>query len=141
MRIRNNRTGAVTVEFALVCPVFLMLIFGLIEFSRISIIRHAVDNAAYEAARVGIIPGATATEVTSAVQASLDAVGLTATTILVTPFPLGDSADDVTVEVTVSVADNSWGVPHFAQGLNLTGSASLGTERYRGFAPPASPPP
>ena len=125
-----------TVEFALVCPIFVLLVFGMIEFSRVSIIRHAVDNAAYEGARVGIIPGANVTDVATAAQRHLDAVGLSGATINVTPNPLNDLADDVTVQVIVPVGSNSWGVPEFTTGLNLNASATLGTERYRGFASP-----
>jgi Flp pilus assembly protein TadG len=130
----------VTVEFALVCTLFFFIVFGLIEFSRISIVRHAIDNAAYEGARVGIIPGANESEVAAAAQAHLDAVRLTGATINVTPSPLTESADDVTVEVIVPVAANSWGVSNFGLGLNLRASATLGTERYRGFGPPAPSP-
>lgn len=133
----QTRRGATTVEFALVCPFFILIVFGLIEFSRVSIVRHSVDNAAYEAARVGIIPGANETDVAAAAQAHLDAVGLTGATINVIPTPLTEVADDVTVEVSVPLSSNSWGIPRFVSGLQLSSSSTLGTERYRGFS--ASP--
>lgn len=137
MLLRTKKRGATTVEFALVCPVFVLLIFGLIEFARVSIVRHAVDNAAYEATRVGIVPGATESEVVTAAQSHLDGVGLINATINVVPSPLTDVADEVTVEVSVPMASNSWGIPRFVSALQLSSSSTLGTERYRGFA--ASP--
>ena len=109
MLSRRMKRGAMTVEFALVCPIFVLLVFGMIEFSRVSIIRHAVDNAAYEGARVGIIPGANVTDVATAAQRHLDAVGLSGATINVTPNPLNDLADDVTVQVIVLAARGTAG--------------------------------
>ncbi len=129
------RRGAVTVEFALVAPITFLLIFGLIEFSRVSTIRHSVDNAAYEAARVGIIPGATNTDVHDAASQSLSDTGLIPSMVTVSPFPLNDDSTEVTVTVVVDVAQNSWVEPVFTRNLSLTGEATLGTERYRGFNP------
>ena len=57
---KNNhsvRCGATTVEFAACLVILMMMLFGGFEFSRISIVRHSVDNAAYEAARHIIVPG------------------------------------------------------------------------------------
>jgi Flp pilus assembly protein TadG len=119
----------------MVLPIFFLLIFGIVEFSRLSIICHAADNAAYKAARVGIIPGATNSEVSAAAQASLQSTGLIPSQIIVTPFPLDDSSDNVTVEVTIDVLENSWVKPIFTGHLTINGTSTLGTERYRGFTP------
>ena len=48
----RTRRGATTVEFAIVAPVFFLFLLASIEFSRLNIIRHTADNAAYEAARI-----------------------------------------------------------------------------------------
>ncbi len=128
-----RRRGAVTVEFAIVSVVFFTLVFGMVEFSRLSIIRHAADNAAYEGARVGIVPGATVAEVEAAAQQMLDVVSVGTSTIVVTPNPLTTAADDVTVSVSVPVAENSWMVPKLSNGLTIQSSTTLGTERYRGI--------
>jgi len=89
------------VEFAIVATIVFMVIFGLIEFARLSILRHAVDNAAYEAARVGIVPGATTTEVNNAADWVLANSGVSPTQISVTPFPLNDDSESITVSVAV----------------------------------------
>jgi hypothetical protein len=55
---KNNRTkGQGVVEFALVLPVLLMLVFGLIEFGRLLFIYITINSAAREAARYGISVG------------------------------------------------------------------------------------
>lgn len=51
----RNQEGATAVEFAIILPVFLALIFGSIEFSLFLYNRHILTNACREAARVGIV--------------------------------------------------------------------------------------
>ncbi len=53
-RLRLARRGAHIVEMALVLPILIMVVFGIIEFARANQIRQAVKQAAYEGARVGI---------------------------------------------------------------------------------------
>ena len=58
----RQRHGAATVEFAVVLPLLVLLVFGSVELTRGLMLRHSADNAAYEAARTAIVPGATAEE-------------------------------------------------------------------------------
>ena len=58
-RSLNGRRGATVVEFTVVAPVFFLLVFGLIEFSRMVMCYQVMTSAAREAARAGAIPGAT----------------------------------------------------------------------------------
>jgi hypothetical protein len=106
---------------------------GMIEFSRLNIIRHAADNASYEAARVGVVPGATVADVEAIAQQHLDTLNVTTSTITVTPDPLTSAADEVTVSVSIPVAENSWMVPKYSNGMTIQSSTTLGTERYRGI--------
>lgn len=56
MRKLNER-GAVAVEFALLLPVLLTILFGIIEFGMIMYGREVVTNASREGARAGIVQG------------------------------------------------------------------------------------
>jgi Flp pilus assembly protein TadG len=56
MRKLNER-GAVAAEFALLLPVLLMILFGIIEFGMMMYGREIVTNAAREGARAGIVQG------------------------------------------------------------------------------------
>ena len=56
-----NQRGAVALEFALLLPVFLMILFVIIEFGRMMYGREIVTNAAREGARAGIVARAPAT--------------------------------------------------------------------------------
>ena len=56
MNLKNDR-GAVATEFALLLPVFLTLLIGIIEFGMIMYGREIVTNATREGARAGITQG------------------------------------------------------------------------------------
>jgi Flp pilus assembly protein TadG len=54
---RLNERGAVAAEFALLLPVLLTILFGIIEFGMIMYGREVVTNAAREGTRAGIVQG------------------------------------------------------------------------------------
>ena len=56
MRKLNER-GAVAAEFALLLPLLLIILFGIMEFGMIMYGREIVTNAAREGARAGIVQG------------------------------------------------------------------------------------
>ena len=89
-RSRLRRRGAVTVEMALVLPIFTMLVFGIIEFGRGFMIMQLVTNAAREGCRRGIIDGSTNTDVTNYIQTFMQNSGNVApanTTVTITVTP------------------------------------------------------
>ena len=53
MRRRSDGSGQALVEFALVIPIFLLLLFGLIDGGRYVYMSNVLSQAAREAARVG----------------------------------------------------------------------------------------
>jgi Flp pilus assembly protein TadG len=54
---RLNERGVAAAEFALLLPVLLMILFGIIEFGMIMYGREVVTNATREGARAGIVQG------------------------------------------------------------------------------------
>ena len=54
----SKENGAVAVEFALVLPIFLMLVFGIVEFGRAYNIQVSLSEAARETARYTAIHSA-----------------------------------------------------------------------------------
>lgn len=62
------RTGSATVEFAIVLPVFLLLLGAIIEFGQGYMIEHSLSNAARRGARKAVLPGTTNTIVESLVK-------------------------------------------------------------------------
>jgi Flp pilus assembly protein TadG len=58
MRIRRkapNESGVAAIEFAIVLPILLILLFGIIEFSLLLYDKAMITNASREAARTGIL--------------------------------------------------------------------------------------
>jgi Flp pilus assembly protein TadG len=53
--LRHNQKGAATVEFAIILPLLLLLIFGMIEFSLLMYNKAMITNASREGARRGIV--------------------------------------------------------------------------------------
>jgi len=54
-KIINNQEGVAAVEFAIILPLLLLFIFGIIEFSLFLYNKQVITNAAREGARRGVI--------------------------------------------------------------------------------------
>jgi Flp pilus assembly protein TadG len=52
---RKNQSGASAVEFAIVLPILVLLVFGIIEFSVALYDKAMITNASREGARAGIV--------------------------------------------------------------------------------------
>src|SRR4051812_8735642 len=52
---RRSQRGAVALEFALIAPMLLVLVFGIIDFGMLIQSKTQIANAAYEGARNGSI--------------------------------------------------------------------------------------
>ena len=103
-----KRAGAYTVEFAICASTLFLLVFGLFEFSRYLFVRQAVDQAAYEAARVAIIPGANSSAIRSRAELLLNAAGIVDAEIDITPAIIDEQTKEVTVEVSCNFSNNSF---------------------------------
>ncbi len=90
---------------ALVLPIILLTFASIIEVSRVLLLQHTADTAAYEGARGGMVPGATATDAANASQALLDAAGLRSTEVVVSPTTITDETSLITVQVSIPVSN------------------------------------
>lgn len=108
----RGRIGQAVVEFALVLPLFLLLLFAAVEFGRAYFHLHLLTNASREGARVGSLLGKLNDDVTSAVDSFMTGVEFSDawTTTVVVEDPdgvaraggLADSVEGDRVYVTVS---------------------------------------
>lgn len=101
MRFRSRRRerGAAAVEFALVLPVLLLLVLGLVEFSRVYNIQISLSNAAREGARTMAIHDDAGQARTAAIAAAPSITpAVAAGQIAVTP---ASCAAGGTVDVTI----------------------------------------
>jgi Flp pilus assembly protein TadG len=127
---RNTcRQGATAVEFAIVAPIFFLLLLASFEFSRLNVIRHTADNAAYEAARNAMVPGATAAEAVAKANSILRVVGTRGARVTINPTALGPEVDSINVRIDIPLSQNGWVVPRFTRSSTLTAQSTLRTER------------
>lgn len=136
--LRTLRTGAVTVEFALCAVVFFTIVFSLLEFSRFAFVRHSVQMVAYEAARTGIVPGATSQIVSDRAQNLLAASGIQVAEVSIEPAVIGNATQEVSVTVSCDFADNSWLPPTFLTGRTITTTVTLEHENKAYLNPDGS---
>ncbi len=113
---RRRRSGAVVVEFAITLPVMFLFFFAAIEFCRVAMIRHTVDHAAYEAARVGAVPGATNAKVEAKAREVLGQIGLRNVTLSTQPNPLTPKSTTLTVSIGVPLDTNLFSPARFFGG-------------------------
>ncbi len=128
-RKHPKRRGAATVEFALTGSVLFFVVFLAIEFSRINTIHNTAGIAAYQGARRGLVPGASAEQAEAEAQKWLSDVGLKDATVTITPDPITDLTPDVTVEVAVPLKSNAWITPMFRSDMVIRSECKLLRER------------
>ncbi len=122
---KNLRSGTVTVEFALCASIFFMLIFTMLEFARFMFVTHSVQMVAYESARTGVVPGATADHVQSRAEALLSACGVRQATVVIDPPIINSFTEDVTVSVSCDFTNNSWLPPTWLTGQTISSATTL----------------
>lgn len=127
----TQREGAAAVEFALVAPILFLLFFAALEFTRVAMIRHTADNAVYEACRVGIIPGATSSEVRQRALDVMSTIGVSSVSVNVEPSKIDRDTDEVRVSIQISLDDNSYVPPQFFQGDIVQKELTLRREGVR----------
>ncbi len=125
---RKARRGAHIVEMALVLPILIMIVFGIIEFARANQIRQTVKQAAYEGARVGITMDASAANVQTQANSVLTSVGITGATVTVSPNPITSTTQFVTVTVSASATANGWFMKYFTAGQPISAAVTLESE-------------
>lgn len=104
---RKHRLGAAAVEFAVVAPVFILLLFGMIEYGRMVMVQQLITNASREGARQAVLDGATTSAVQSTVSTYLTNASVTGQTTTVSPNPPTSAANGAPVTVTVSIPYSS----------------------------------
>ena len=100
---RRSREGAIAVEMVFVLPIIFIFFFGLWEWSRVEMIRQVSETAAFEAARLGTIPGKTATDMEDHANRILDLY-------MISSADINATVNTVNSEVFIEVPfeDNTW---------------------------------
>ncbi len=130
---RKQRRGAAAVEFAVVAPVFFLLVFGMIEYGRMVMVQQIIVNSAREGCRAAVLDGSTTSGVKSTVITAMSAgnISITTSNVTVSPDPPSNAefGDPVTVTVTVPFNQVSWlPSPMYLGGKSMTASTTMRRE-------------
>ncbi|WP_242846768.1 TadE/TadG family type IV pilus assembly protein [Clostridium homopropionicum] len=125
----KNQKGQALVEFAIVLPILLMLVMGIIQFGMMLNSYLAIENASREGARAGIV-GSTDAEIESLIIASSPSLNPADLTVSLTPSEANRrSGDTLTVTVTYNY---KFTIPIisslFNNGKMITGQTSMRIE-------------
>jgi Flp pilus assembly protein TadG len=104
-RADRKQQGTSAVEFALLAPLFVAALFGIVEFGMILYTKGMLAHATREGARYGVIysmPRHTTGEIQAVVQSYLNAAGLTSSATVGVTGAGGASESNLTVTVTYS---------------------------------------
>jgi len=114
VRTKREERGAAAVEFAILLPLLVMLVFGIVEFSILYNRQQGLHAAAREGAREAALPTSTQSDIDDRVRDALDGVLSDADTaaadISITPNktrPCDLQPSGTTVVVTVEIEDQA----------------------------------
>jgi Flp pilus assembly protein TadG len=108
---RKNRRGAAVVEFAIVAPVFFLLVFGMIEYGRMVMVQQILTNASREGARYAVILDSNdTTAVQDKVTDYLESASIGGSPTVTVDWPASGSGSNqpVTVSVSIPFGQVSW---------------------------------
>ena len=128
---RESRRGVVAVEFALTAGLAFLFFIAAMEFSRVAMLRGTIDNAIYEGARVGIVPGATAGDVEKKVRDILGFSLVSVADISVQPNPILFDAPSIIVQVDLPLDKNTFSPARFLAGKSIVRSIQMKREAGR----------
>ena len=99
--LRDTR-GGVAVEFAIMLPIVLSLVFGIVQYGNILYVRQLMTHAAEEAARAYAFDSMAAADAQSLAENRLESTGLVYTVTVTEP---GSDESNVKVEITTPMVD------------------------------------
>lgn len=128
----RKQRGAAAVEFAIVAPIFILLLFGMIEYGRMVMVQQMLTNATREGARRAVLDGTSVQNVKDTVKDYLTSGNITVNDSEITVSPDPSAAgfgDPVTVSLSVPFSRVSWlPSPMYLQGASMAASSVMRRE-------------
>ncbi len=126
------RLGVATVEFAIVAPLFFMLVLGCIELGRALMVQQILTNASRVGARSAITLAGSESQAVDAASDFATGASVDGITVNVSPDPATATAGDmITVSVSVPYANVTWvPSPWFLGEVNLTANSVMRKEGF-----------
>jgi len=133
---RRNRRATAAVEFAVVAPLFFLMIFGMVEYGRMVMVQQVITNASREGARLAVLDGANFEEIKSRVNDYLDSASIDGVNAHVTVEPDPPTSagfgEPITVSVSIAFSKVSWlPSPMYLGGKTLTATTVMRRENIQ----------
>lgn len=128
---KRRRRGVAVVELAVVLPILVLMILGILEFGRMSMVQQTITTAAREGVRGAIVEGSTLSGVRATVNSYLAISGIQGAKVALRPDLSGTVLHGQPVSVSVSVPfDNISWLPtsHLVKGKVLSSTAVMRRE-------------
>ncbi|MCY2983608.1 MAG: pilus assembly protein [Planctomycetota bacterium] len=133
-KANQKRLGALTVEFALVANVLFLVIFGCLELTRLSLIRCLAQDAAYFAARVALVPGATESDAISEAKRVLGSLGTRGIQVQINNgLGLSQASTELRCVVIIDLKQNMIMMSMMPGWKEIRAVCTMKTERYNDF--------
>jgi Flp pilus assembly protein TadG len=140
-RLRCDK-GAELIEFALVFPLLLLVLFGIMDFGLLFQRYETVTNAAREGARVAVLPGYAQADVQARVVQYLATAGLTATPTFAYTAPQAVNVGGACMTITGVTVGYPYRYLFIGNIIGMFGGSGFGTRtltatarmRYEGAA-------
>lgn len=126
-RRNKMRKAAAVVEMAVVLPILLTILFGIIEFGWTFMVYQSITNAAREGCRVAVLEGSTDEEINARIDEYLTLVGMANYSVDITHSTVDDPTETVIVRIpytSVSLLGGYFGPTDF----DLVGKACMRKE-------------
>jgi Flp pilus assembly protein TadG len=123
------------VELALVSPILITLLLGMIEGARLGMVTQLLTAAAREGCRVAVLDGMTQTDVQNRINAVLSGSNISVGTVTPTctspyTWTSAPSGTAITVSLSVSYSQVSWlKLAGFFNNSTINASATMSSER------------
>ena len=130
----TRRRGLATLELAVILPLFVLLVFGLIEFGMVFYVRHHMVHAARDAARHLATEGATGAEARAVALNRLAPINASFSVAITVPPPAA-SGGDVTVAITVPRNEVSLGIAGIAGATDVRTQVTMRKEDFGNTTP------
>lgn len=129
---RCERRGAAVAEFAIVAPVFFLMVIGFLEFGRALMVQQVLINASRVGARQASTTSATSSEVETTVEEYAEGVAVPGVDVTVSPDPAtATPGTTITVTTSINFGDVSWlASPWFLGGVELSANSQMRKEGF-----------
>jgi Flp pilus assembly protein TadG len=131
-RDSQSRRGVATVEFAIVAPLFFLLVLGSIELGRALMVQQVLTNASRVGARDAVTLAGTSSSAVTAASSFANGASVGGVQVAVSPDPSSASAGEmISVTVTVPYGNVTWvPAPWFMGDKVLTATSVMRKEGF-----------